>query len=172
AVALASFSGEANAITRRPRLHSFHKVTVRRHDNRMFPPSKAALLAQNAAIDTLGLHRYRDDADIRAAVKRGEFVSVDTATLDPRLPVNRRYLRPAANNFLSILSMDFTLRFGHTFVVTSAVRTMVTQKRLRRWNHNATTVSGPYASSHLSGTTFDIGRKRFTRAENVWMESY
>src|SRR5208282_4129083 len=76
AVAFAALSGEANAITRSHHSHSFHKVTVRRHDNRMFPPSKASLLAQNAAIDTLGLHRYRDDADIRAAVKRGEFVSV------------------------------------------------------------------------------------------------
>src|SRR5208282_4086575 len=106
AVALAAFSGEANAMTRK-HPHKIH------HDSRAFPPSKAALLAQNAAIDSLGLHRYRDDADIRAAVKRGELVSVDTATLDPRLPINRRYLRPAANNFLSILSIDFALRFGH-----------------------------------------------------------
>jgi len=164
AVALAAFSGEANAITR----HS-HRI---RHDNRMFPPSKASLLAQNYAIDTLGLHRYRDDADIRAAVKRGELVSVDTATLDSRLPINRRYLRPAANNFLSVLSMDFALRFGHTFIVTSAVRTMVTQKMLRRWNHNAAPVTGPYASSHLAGTTFDIGRKKFTATENLWMGEY
>ena len=164
AVALAAFSGEANAITR----HS-HRI---RHDNRMFPPSKASLLAQNYAIDTLGLHRYRDDADIRAAVKRGELVSVDTATLDSRLPINRRYLRPAANNFLSILSIDFALRFGHNFVVTSAVRTMQTQKSLRRWNHNATTVSGPLASSHLAGTTFDIARRKMTRQEMVWVEEY
>src|SRR5208337_4243297 len=164
AVALAAFSGEANAITR----HS-HRI---RHDNRMFPPSKASLLAQNYAIDTLGLHRYRDDADIRAAVKRGELVSVDTAILDPRLPVNRRYLRVAANDFLSKLSIDFALRFGHNFVVTSAVRTMQTQKSLRRWNHNATTVSGPLASSHLAGTTFDIARRKMTRQEMVWVEEY
>ena len=165
AVAFAALSGEANAITR-------HSHKIRRHDTRAFPPSKAALLAQNAAIDTLGLHRYRDDADLRAAVKRGELVSVDTATLDFRLPVSRRYLRPAANNFLSVLSMDFALRFGHTFVVTSCVRTMQTQRTLRRWNHNAAPVQGPYASSHLAGTTFDIARKKFTRAENLWMELY
>src|SRR5208283_606511 len=82
------------------------------------------------------------------------------------------YLRPAANNFLSVLSMDFALRFGHTFIVTSAVRTMVTQKMLRRWNHNATTVSGPLASSHLVGDTFDIARKKMTPEETRWMENY
>lgn len=165
AVGFAAFSGEANAMTR-----TNHKV--RRHDTRMFPPSKAALLAQNEAIDTLGLHRYRDDADLRAAVKRGELVSVDTATLDSRLPVSRRYLRLAANNFLSILSMDFALKFGHTFVVTSCVRSMQTQRSLRRWNHNATMTRGPLASSHLAGTTFDIARRKMTREETRWVEEY
>ena len=168
AVGVAAFSGEANAITH-TRKHHQNKV---RHDSRAFPPSKASLLAQNAAIDEMGLPRYRDEADLRAAVEHGELVSVDTAILDSRLPVNRRYLRPVANTFLSVLSIDFALKFGHTFTVTSAVRTMAGQKKLRRWNRNAAPVQGPYASSHLAGTTFDIARKRFTRAETLWMEWY
>src|ERR1019366_10219400 len=146
-LAFAACAGEANAATHPVR----HAVLRFRHDSRMFPPSKAALLAQNAAIDALGLHRYRDDADIQAAVKRGELVSIDTATHDFRLPVNRRYPRPAANDFLSILSIDFAVRFGHTFVVTSAVRTIQTQRGLRRWNRNAAPAQGPLSSSHLAG---------------------
>src|ERR1017187_2033261 len=90
-LAFAACAGEANAATHPVR----HAVLRFRHESRMFPLSKAALLAQNAVIDSLGLHRLRDDADIREAIKRGELVSVDTATLDPRLPRNRRYLRPA-----------------------------------------------------------------------------
>jgi hypothetical protein len=165
---VAALSGEANALSNRS--HTFHKVTVRHP--RAFPPSKAALLEQNAAIDFLDLHRFADDDDVREAVSRGELVAIDPAIVDRHLPENRRYLRCMANNFLQSLAMTFSLEFGHGFVVTSAVRTKRTQWSLRRWNHNAASVQGPYASSHLAGTTFDIGRKHFTREETRWMEMY
>lgn len=158
--------GEANAVT-----HSRKPLRVRR-DSRAFPPSKASLLAQNAAIDELGLHRYENDAEISAGELSGELVHITCGTCIIRVPDNRRLLRKPAADTLAALSHAFYMQWGHPVTLTSAIRTRDTQRSLRRWNHNAAPVKGPLQSSHLAGTTFDIGRKNFTRAENRWMELY
>jgi hypothetical protein len=174
---VAALSGEANALNRRPRhVQKMNLFMNREHPKRLnpraFPPSKAALLAQNAAIDALGLHRFKDDADVQAAIQAGDIIPIqDSRALKIVAPTNR-YLRPEAARELAVLSAAFYNQFHRSLLLTSALRTEQYQFRLRRWNHNAAPVRGPYASSHLAGTTFDIGRKRFTRAENRWMELY
>jgi hypothetical protein len=164
------FASQANALSIE---HKHKRVHVHRSDTRAFPPSKASLLAQNAAIDELGLHRYRNDDDLRAAVVRGDLMLVEeTAGLRIRIPVDRRYLRPDASATAYLLSYQFWLRFDSPLYMTSAVRTRRFQLHLRRWNHNAAPVQGPLESSHLTGSTFDIARKKMTREQNRWMESY
>ena len=167
---LLAVSGEASAMARK---HSHKRVRIHKHDTRAFPPSRASLLAQNAAIDEMHLPRFRNDADLRSAITLGDLMPVEeTNGLRTAVPVDRRYLRPAALAELYLLSYQFWLRFNQPLYLSSAVRTQQFQLRLRRWNHNATTVRGPYASSHLAGTTFDIARKRMTREQTVWMEQY
>jgi hypothetical protein len=144
-----------------------------RHDRRAFPPSKLSLREQNMAIDGMGLPRFKNDADVQAAYQRGELTSVfGGITIDPTLPAANRYLRWEAMGVLESMSAEFYSQFGHNFVVTSMLRTGRYQFHLRFRNHNAASVRGPLASSHLAGTTFDIGRKRMTREQTQWVEDY
>jgi hypothetical protein len=170
AMLLAVCSGEANAMTRK---HSHKRVRIHKPDTRAFPPSRAALLAQNAAIDEMHLPRFRNDADLRSAITLGELMPVEeTSGLKTAVPVDRRYLRPAALAEAYLLSYQFWLRFNQPLYLSSAVRTQQFQLRLRLWDHNAAPVNGPLESSHLAGTTFDIARKKLTREQTVWVENF
>ncbi len=139
-----------------------------------FPPSREALLAQNLAINSLGLHRYRNDVDVQAGVKRGDLVPINFLNVSVLFaaPVKERYLRPQAAVELLGLANAYEDRFEERLILTSALRTQAFQFRLRRWNHNAATTRGPLASSHLAGTTFDVSRRRMTQEQRLWVEGY
>jgi len=166
---LLAVSGEASAMTHK---HSHKRVRIHKQDTRAFPPSKTSLIEQNAAIDGMGLPRFKDDAEVQAAFLRGELTRVFGVNIDPRLPAENRYLRYAAARELAKLSAAYYNRFDQHFVVTSMVRTERYQFHLRFRNHNAAPVHGPFASSHLAGTTFDIARKKMTNEQRVWVEQY
>jgi hypothetical protein len=133
-----------------------------------------AQVAQNQAIDRLGLTRIRDEKELRSLVRSGELVPVFPATtlaIDYRLPLNRRYLRPWTEHLLTELSAAFTSRFGQPLILTSAVRTMQVQRRLLRWNRNAAPIHGDAMSSHLTGATFDLSRRLMSAEQNEWMRA-
>ncbi len=56
--------------------------------------------------------------------------------------------------------------------MTSAVRTVEVQKKLRRHNHNAADIDGDLASPHLTGATIDIGKRGMTKKQLEWCRNY
>ena len=144
-------------------------------ETRAFLPSHMSQVRQNEAIDRLGLHRYKNDKELRAAVKSGDLWSVPAGpwlSVSPRLPSNRRYVRPWVAGFLLIMGHNYRERFGSTLQVNSAVRTMQVQRSLLRWNHNAAPVHGDVASSHMAGATVDLQRSGLTLRQLFWIQDY
>jgi Family of unknown function (DUF5715) len=70
------------------------------------------------------------------------------------------------------LSSAYYERFRTPLTVTSAVRTIEYQKKLRRRNRNAAPEMGETASSHLAGLTIDISKRGMTRTQHKWFEDY
>ena len=70
------------------------------------------------------------------------------------------------------MSDAYYQQFHTSFIVTSAVRTIEYQKKLRRRNHNAAPETGDTASSHLAGLTIDISKRGMTKAQHKWFENY
>jgi Family of unknown function (DUF5715) len=123
-----------------------------------FPANRGSVAAENAAADAAGIPRYADEEEMQRDVASGILVPIPI-TPDKKLPVNRRYVRVAAANFMLDLDTDFNRQTGHYLIVDSAVRPVSIQKSLIRRNQNAAPAFGERASSHERGTTFDLARK-------------
>jgi len=137
--------------------------------------SRDSLLKQNSEIDSAGLPRIEDDAQLEQLEERGVLVpiiSTEYMTVNPYLKENRRYARPWAVQFVDDMSLEFYQQFGKPLQVTSAVRTMAQQRHLMRFNHNAAPAEGEVASSHLAGTTVDIGKRGLSRKQHKWVADY
>ena len=137
--------------------------------------SRDSLLKQNSEIDQAGLMRIEDDAQLEQLEERGvlvPIVSTEYMAVNPYLKENRRYARPWAVQFVDDMSREFYQQFGRPLQVTSAVRTAEQQRHLTRVNHNAAPAEGEIASSHLAGTTVDIGKRGLTRKQHQWVVDY
>jgi hypothetical protein len=126
---------------------------------KMFPATKGSVALENAYADRAGIARLTQRQQIEAGVGSGELVPVPI-TCNPRLPEFRRYVRPAASEFLRELDSRFYLATGRYLIVDSAVRSADVQKQVARHNRNAAPANGDRASSHERGTTFDIASRR------------
>ena len=137
--------------------------------------SRDSLLKQNSEIDQAGLMRIEDDAQLEQLEERGvliPIVSNEYMAVNPYLKENRRYARPWAVQFADDMSREFYQQFGRPLQITSAVRTAEQQRHLMRYNHNAAPAEGEIASSHLAGTTIDIGKRGLTRKQHKWVADY
>lgn len=117
--------------------------------------------------------RVRDEKELKNLVQAGNLVAPVTSgamVIAHSLPVNRRYVLPQVNSFLGQLSGEFYEQFGKPLVLTSAIRPVVVQKKLRRYNRNAAPAEGELASSHEAGCTIDLGRAGLTRAQTKYLE--
>lgn len=136
-------------------------------------PTRQALYLQNETIDQQHLARVRDEKELKNLVQAGNLVAPVTSgamVIAHSLPVNRRYVLPQVNSFLGQLSGEFYEQFGKPLVLTSAIRPVVVQKKLRRYNRNAAPAEGELASSHEAGCTIDLGRAGLTRAQTKYLE--
>jgi len=137
--------------------------------------SRDSLLKQNSEIDQAGLQRIEDDAQLQQLEERGVLVPIISSeymTINPFLKENRRYARPWVVQFVDDMSREFYEQFGKPLQVTSAVRTVAQQRHLMRVNHNAAPAEGEVASSHLAGTTVDIGKRGLNRKQHKWVADY
>jgi len=138
--------------------------------------SHESLVHQNEMAEADGLERILDDADLEDRIAHGSLVPVPvTAALrvNTDLPENRRYCRPWTAKFLTDLSRAHAARFaGGSLEVTSAVRTVEYQRRLRMINGNAAAADGDIASPHLTGGTIDIAKQGLTAREIGWFRAY
>ena len=145
----------------------------------MPPPlrgSHESLVHQNEMAEADGLERILDDADLSDRIAHGSLVPVPVSAglrVNTDLPENRRYCRPWTSKFLSDLAAAHSAHFaGGSLEVTSAVRTVEYQRRLRHINGNAAAADGDIASPHLTGGTVDIAKAGMTAREIGWVRSW
>ena len=175
---LAFGAGEAAAMSRgRVKASSSRKKhrRVRVVWNPLLRGSYDSMLRQNEEIDRLLLPRIQNDDELQEMILRQELLELtdtDGIALAPNLDVTRRYARPWTRDFVNDLGDAFYAEFGRPIQITSAVRTVEQQKKLRRRNRNAAPIEGEVASSHLAGTTVDIGKRGLSRKEKKWLEQY
>jgi hypothetical protein len=161
--------------------HAKHIRTTGRHGRlrRIFIPwspvkgSRESLLRQNERTEEL--ERIEDDEQLFELTQSGALVELpDTksAVVAGNLPEERRYCRPWTRTFVEDMGTDYYDEFRQPLTVTSAVRTVAVQKKLRRKNHNAADIDGDLASPHLTGATIDIGKRGMTKKQLIWMREY
>jgi len=125
----------------------------------MFPANHGSVALENSYADKAGIARYGERQSLEAGILKGQLVPVPI-TCNPRLPEFRRYVRPAASEFLRELDSKFFAATGRYLIVDSAVRPADVQRQVARHNKNAAPASGERASSHERGTTFDLASRR------------
>ena len=143
--------------------------------NPLLRGSHESLLRQNEVIDQAGLPRIEDDDQLEALIERDELVRIPTSDylwVNPALHDNRKMARPVVVDFLNDLGKAYYEKFHQPIQVTSAVRTVVQQKKLRRHNSNAAPEIGETASSHLSGLTVDLAKRGLSKKQHTWLEQY
>ena len=145
----------------------------------MPPPlrgSHESLVHQNEMAEADGLERILDDADLEDRIAHGSLVQVPVSAalhINTDLPENRRYCRPWTAQFLTDLASAHSARFaGGALEVTSAVRTVEYQRRLRMINGNAAAADGDIASPHLTGGTIDIAKQGLSAREIGWIRAW
>jgi hypothetical protein len=174
---LAFGAGEAAAMNR-GRVKASSKKKHRRVRvvwNPVLRGSYDSMLRQNEEIDRLLLPRIQNDDELQEMILRQELLELSDSegvALAPNLDITRRYARPWTRDFVNDLGDAFYAEFGRSIQITSAVRTVEQQKKLRRRNRNAAPIEGEVASSHLAGTTVDIGKRGLSRKEKKWVEQY
>ena len=137
--------------------------------------SRHSQLVQNQEADKEGLSRIKNDRQLCQMKKNHLLVPITKKVeIDHRLKKKFRYVRPWTNEFMAEMAIAFKKRFGsdEKIRVNSAVRTIASQCLLRRRNCNAAKISGPTASSHLTGATVDIAKRNLDHAELEWVMNY
>lgn len=178
-IALAVFGADyAHALhSRAPyrRAHTRGRYLRKLAWNPMLRGSRDSLLRQNEEIDRLQLARISNDEELLDLEERQELIRIhDTRALmvSPQLDETRKYCRPWTLQFLTDVSDAYYAQFKKPLQVTSAVRTVEQQSKLRRKNKNAAPIDGDTASSHLAGLTIDIGKRGMSRKERKWFDNY
>ncbi len=134
--------------------------------------SLASLERQNARLETDGLERILDEADLSSRIENKLLVPLPASTaltVNPDLIENHRYCRPWTARFLADLARAHAAAFHKPIEVSSAVRTVEYQKRLMNTNGNAAAAEGDVVSPHLTGATVDIAKQGLSRQEMAWM---
>ena len=169
-VATATYRDSAGRTTMQPAV-----IAIPRYIPAPMRGSHQVLVHQNIIATVEGLQRIQNDAQIQDMLAERRLVSLPASSMllvDSRLPVNRRYCRPWAADFLSNLANAHASLFHRPFIVTSAVRTVHFQEHLERINGNAAPATGDTASPHLTGQAIDIGKKGMSMREIGWMRAY
>jgi hypothetical protein len=134
--------------------------------------SKASMAIQNQEIDRLQLPRIVDNEQLHTLEEQNELIKIAenrSIEIAPNIREDRRYLRPWAENFLENMAYEFSRKWNKPLRVNSAVRTMEQQRELRKHNRYAARED---RSSHLAGTTFDLAKRKYTRAQKQWIVNY
>jgi hypothetical protein len=170
----------ANATTRHRHARARRVHRPARHVRRilwhpLFPGSHAMLVRQNEWLDQVELPRIETEAELIEREQAEELVPVEntrTLNIPSNLPENRHYCRPWTRDFVEDLGEAYYREFHQPIVITSLVRTMEQQKKLRRRNRNAGPIEGDTASTHLTGVTVDILKRGMTLKQHRWIEQY
>jgi uncharacterized protein DUF5715 len=153
-----------------------HRRHIRRVAwNPVLKGSVDSMVRQNEEIDRLQLPRIADNEQLLELERTQELVPIEETRalhVSPAVQPDKRYCRPWCNQFLEDISEAYYNQFHVPLQVTSAVRTIEQQHKLRRSNRNAAPELGEHASSHLAGITVDLAKRGLTRAQHAWIENY
>ena len=157
--------------------HHYRHLRRTRHVfwNPVFRGTHEALVRENEQLDMLQLPRIENDDQLLLLEQSEELVPLRESnylSVAQNLAETRRYCRPWTRDFVEDFSQDFYKEFHRPIQVTSAVRTVQQQHKLRRHNRNAAPELGDTASTHLTGVTVDILKRGLTRKEMQWVNAY
>ena len=153
------------------RLHRVRRV----HWNPVFRGTREALVRENEQLDMLQLPRIENDEQLVLMEQSEELVPLresNSLNIAQNLTETRRYCRPWTRDFVEDFSQDFYKEFHRPIEITSAVRTVQQQHKLRRHNRNAAPELGDTASTHLTGVTIDVLKRGLTRKQMQWVNAY
>ena len=137
--------------------------------------SHESLLRQNLRTSEDELERIQDELQLEELERTQALVELPVdqyAMVSPKVPAERRYCRPWTRSFVEDFGRDFRDQFKQPVQVTSAVRTVQVQHKLRRHNGNAAPETGDTASPHLTGAAIDISKQGFSRKQLKWTRDY
>ena len=128
---------------------------------------------QNCMADRKDWTRIRDDKQLKRFLEAGLLVPLPQnkyVQIDKRLKKKYRYVRPATRAFILEISQAFYVEFGKPLWINSAARTVKHQEKLKKSNPNAARGDRPgRRSSHLTGATFDFGKKKLNKVQVRWL---
>ena len=153
------------------RLHRIRRI----YWNPVFRGTHEALIRENVQLDMLQLPRIENDDQLLLLEQSEELVPLRESnylSVAQNLTETRRYCRPWTRDFVEDFSHDFYKEFHRSIEVTSAVRTVQQQHKLRRHNRNAAPELGDAASTHLTGVTIDVLKRGLTRKQMQWVNAY
>lgn len=136
--------------------------------------SPEARAYENAAADFFGLDRLENEQLLQVAINVGGFSCLPNnryVRWHKRLPGTYAYCLPHVNRWLLSLGKDFRKEFGKPLTISSAIRPKSYQEKLGLRNANAAPTDGPFASTHSTGATIDIGYKKLSKREIAWIET-
>lgn len=134
--------------------------------------SKKSQARQNVEAAKEGLTRLQGQRQLERMKRQKLLVPLPSNSrlqVDSRIPETLRYCRPWTKAFLLRFAEDFHRQFKNAkpIEVNSAVRTEAYQRRLRKHNSNAAR-----KSSHVVGSTVDLGKLGHTGSELKYMRGY
>lgn len=165
----------ASAVHRSLKFKAHHRHYRRVVWNPVLRGSYDSMLRQNEEIDRLQLPRIIDDTQLAEMERTGELVPIDESKslkVASNIQADKRYCRPWTSQFVTDMGEAYYNEFHLPLQVTSAVRTVEQQQKLRRHNRNAAPEMGDIASSHLAGITVDLAKRGLTRKQHKWIEDY
>jgi hypothetical protein len=154
---------------------SSHHARMRRIFFTPLRGSHESLVRQNVRTSEDDLERIQNETQLEELTRNQLLVDLPVtnyAIVSPRVPPERRYCRPWTRTFVDDFGRDFYDEFKRPVQVTSAVRTVEVQHKLRRHNGNAAPESGETASPHLTGATIDIAKQGLNRKQLKWAREY
>ena len=83
-----------------------------RHEAKTFPATHESVTLENEAADRAGLKRYLSADEVARDVAIGQLVPIAWVSVSPKLPRERRYLRPVAADFVGWLEFEFYYETG------------------------------------------------------------
>lgn len=136
--------------------------------------SYTSLQRQNQRLEDDGLERIEDQRDLDARIAHQLLVPLPASSslIVRQISADRRYCRPWTARFLIDLARAHQTAFHRPIEVSSAVRTVVYQKRLMQTNGNAAAAEGDVVSPHMTGAAVDLPKDGYSRQELAWMRSY
>jgi hypothetical protein len=135
--------------------------------------SHATRAYENAIADLFDLDRFENDTALESAVRDGRLVRIPNnryVRWHKNLPAKYAYVLPHVRDWLLEKGRAFRNLHGKPITVTSAIRPKSYQERLAGRNANAAPTEGPFASTHSTGATIDLGYRGLSAKETAWLK--